>query len=116
MNDTDYGLETLLALNGEVFPMDNGYWTKFEARSVTVTQHIPYGISYSLTLHDRSNVRIFGIDNAHGFKPKKKKFGARIVTWDHKHKENRVLNYEFETPGQLLEDFWKEVELILKEV
>ena len=27
----DAGLNTLLDLNGEIFPMDNGYWTKFEA-------------------------------------------------------------------------------------
>ena len=28
----DRSLETLLDLDGEIFPMDNGYWTKFEAR------------------------------------------------------------------------------------
>ncbi len=26
----DASLETLLDLDGEVFPMDNGYWTKFK--------------------------------------------------------------------------------------
>ena len=30
----DAALETLLELNGEVFPMDNGYWTKFEAYKI----------------------------------------------------------------------------------
>jgi len=27
----DETLVTLLNLNGEIFPMDDGYWTKFEA-------------------------------------------------------------------------------------
>ena len=26
----DHGLELLLNLDGEIFPMDNGYWTRFE--------------------------------------------------------------------------------------
>jgi len=66
-------LETLLDLDGEVFPMDNGYWTKFEARRVDPTKQIPHGIRYSLTLHNRNNIRILGFDNAHTFKPKSKK-------------------------------------------
>jgi hypothetical protein len=33
------GLENLLNLDGEMFPMDNGYWTKFEARRVPVSGH-----------------------------------------------------------------------------
>lgn len=73
----DTGLETLLLLNGEVFPMDNGYWTKIEAYRVTPSEHIPHGIRYSLTLHDRHNVRLLGDDNAHGIKPQRKKYGAK---------------------------------------
>ncbi|MDO6842153.1 DUF6516 family protein [Paraglaciecola chathamensis] len=116
MSNIDYGLDTLLSLHGETFPMDNGFWTKFEAYKVEVSIQIPHGIKYSLTLHNQSNVRIFGIDNAHGFKPKKKKFGAKIVTWDHKHKQNKVVNYEFENAGQLLKDFWDGVNQTIIEV
>ncbi len=65
-------LEYLLLLNGEVFPMDNGFWTKIEAYQITPNEHIPHGVRYSLTLHDRNNVRILGFDNAQSFKPKKK--------------------------------------------
>ncbi len=36
----DSGLKTLLDLNGEVFPMDNGYWTKFEIRVIEANEHI----------------------------------------------------------------------------
>ena len=56
----DASLETLLDLDGEIFPMDNGYWTKFEVSRIKPTEQIPHGIKYSLTLHDRNNTRIFG--------------------------------------------------------
>ncbi len=48
----DQGLKYLLELAGEVFPMDNGYWTKFEVRLVEPNNNIPHGVRYSLTLHD----------------------------------------------------------------
>jgi len=111
--DTDIGLECLLELDGEIFPMDNGYWTKIEARLVAPNEKIPHGIRYSLTLHDRNNRRVLGFDNAHGIKPKKKKFGAKRTAWDHKHDRTSIKNYEFESPGQLLEDFWDDVSWIL---
>ena len=102
-------------LDGEVFPMDKGCWTKFEVKRVAPSSNIPHGIKYSLTLHDRHNRRIVGFDNAHAFKSKRKKFGARKVTWDHKHLQERISSYEYESAGQLLEDFWAAVEKILKD-
>ncbi len=78
----DASLDTLLDLDGEVFPMDNGYWTKFEVSRIIPSPQIPHGIKYSLTLHDRNNTRILGFDNAHTIKTKKKKYGARKITWD----------------------------------
>lgn len=110
MKDGHTNLETLLSLDGEVFPMDNGYWTKFEVKRVAVSEKVPHGIRYSLTLHDRDNNRVFGIDNAHGFKPKRKKYGAKKIGWDHQHKREKVLPYEFESPEALLTDFWSIVE------
>jgi hypothetical protein len=110
----DAALETLLELNGEVFPMDNGYWTKFESYKVKPTKYIPHGIRYSLTLHDRNNTRVLGFDNAHAYKPKSKRYGARKVTWDHEHKMEKMYNYEFESASQLIADFWRAVENILK--
>ena len=109
----DSGLETLLLLDREVYPMDKGYWIKIEARRVDASDHIQHGIRYSLTLHDRNNTRIFGIDNAHGIKPRRKKFTGRKISWDHQHKINRVYRYEFESARQLLTDFWDEVHRIL---
>jgi hypothetical protein len=64
MKDNDYSREdetlaTLLNLDGEIFPMDSGYWTKFEAYRVNPEPHISHGVRYSLTLHDRYNRRVF---------------------------------------------------------
>jgi hypothetical protein len=108
------GLETLLSLDGEIFPMDNGFWTRFEIKKIEPSEQAPHGIKYSLTLHDRDNHRIFGIDNAHAFKPKRKKFGARRMAWDHQHLREKVTPYEFESPERLLEYFWNEVDRVIK--
>lgn len=115
-NSKDAGLDVLLQLNGEIFPMNNGYWTKIEAKIVEENEHIPHGIKYSLSLHDPTNTRILGYDNAHGIKPKRKIYGAKRLAWDHRHKREVVEPYEFDDAGQLLEDFWTDVELILAEV
>jgi Family of unknown function (DUF6516) len=70
---------------------------------------------YSLTLHDRNNTRVIGFDNAHGYTPpRRKKFGGRKVTWDHRHHEEKVASYEYESAAQLIEDFWAEVERIIQ--
>ena len=111
----DETLEILLQLDGEIFPMDKGCWTKFEVKRVTPSPNIPQGIKYSLTFHDRHNRRIIGFDNAHAYKPKRKKFGARKVTWDHKHLQKRISAYEYGSAGQLLEDFSVAVEKYLKD-
>lgn len=111
-SDQDDTLDSLLMLNGEIFPMDNGYWTKFEAYLVEQTLHTPHGIRYCLTLHDRYNRWVLGFDNAHGIKTRKKRFAARKTTWDHQHQGEKVVSYEFETAGQLLDDFWEAVEVI----
>jgi hypothetical protein len=78
-----FDLEALFNLNGGIFPMENGYWAKFEAYQVEPSKQIPHGVKYSLSLHDRNNVRVLGFDNAHGIKPRRKKYGARKITWDH---------------------------------
>jgi hypothetical protein len=40
----------------------------------------------------------------------KKKYGGRKIAWDHKHKREQIYSYEYESAGQLLEDFWAAVE------
>jgi len=103
-------LDTLLDLDGETFVMDDGYWTKFEAKRVVPSAAIPHGVRYSLTLHDKNNVRVVGFDNAHAIRTKgRMRFSGRKVTWDHKHHMDKVAPYEFESADRLLEDFWEAV-------
>lgn len=108
-----YDLENLLNLDGEIFPMDNGYWVKFEAHKVEKSVVVPHGVKYSLTLHDKTNRRVLGYDNAHSFKSSKK-YGAKKETYDHIHKETAVVAYEFESAAQLIEDFWNSVEYYME--
>jgi hypothetical protein len=108
----DLSLQTLLDLDGEIFPMESGYWTKFEVCRVDPTPEIPHGIRYSLTLHDRNNTRVLGFDNAHAFKPRKKRYGGRKIAWDHQHKRDRTYPYGFDAASNLIEDFWAAVEEI----
>ena len=111
MND----LDNLLVLDGEIFPMDNGYWVKFEVKRVSVSAKIPHGLRYSLTLHDVSNRRVIGYDNAHSFKPERSRYGAKKETWDHFHKKMDIFPYEFESALQLMEDFWESVETYMRQ-
>src|SRR5574340_15391 len=99
----DESLVTLLNLNGEIFPMDDGCWTKFEAYRVIPDKQVPHGIRYSLTLHDRYNRRVLGFDNAHAIRPARKGFGARKITWDHRPKQEKTSPYDYESAGQLLD-------------
>lgn len=114
MSEPEYDpqMEFLLNLNGESYCIDPdcGYWVKFEISRVDPDEHIPHGIKYSLTLHDKYNYRIMGYDNAHAIKkPKRKKYSAKKTTYDHKHIEKHVYDYEYSSPGELIEDFWKDV-------
>ena len=111
----DPGLVALLDLDGEIFPMVNGFWTKIDAKAVMQSNKIPHGVRYSLTLHNKSNLRVLGYDNAHGFKTARKGFGSKLIEWDHKHEGTKVRPYKFQSAGQLLEDFWNDVEHIIED-
>lgn len=103
------GLENLLLLDGEVFPLDNGCWVKFEVKQTPPNESIPHGIRYSLTLHDKHNKRVIGYDNAHAFKTTTVGFRAKRTTWDHIHKKDTVMEYDFDSAEKLMEDFWVSV-------
>ena len=114
----DPGLETLLDLNGYTIDQEGGYWVKVEAWRVPITVDIPHGIRYSLTLHEPYGKRILGYDNSHAVKPPKKfKFAGQRLPYDHKHRHvaDKGVPYEFKDANQLLADFFKEVDRVLKE-
>jgi hypothetical protein len=105
----DYALELLLDLDGLLIEAGFGYWVKIEARMLEETSHDkPFGIKYSLTLHTSEGSRVLGYDNAHGFA----KFNPFDPN-DHVHKFDKILRYEFESVEKLLDDFWKDVFVII---
>jgi hypothetical protein len=115
MTPEDRELLTLLDLDGQQYQLEK-YWVKIEARTVPKDAFRPHGIKYSLTLHDRNNRRILGFDNAHAPATKGrrgKKYGGRIVTWDHVHHQQEVQAYAFSSASRLIEDFWDAVEKIV---
>ena len=112
----DFGLRSLLDLDGSVFDQGEGYWIKIEARQVMATADIPHGIRYSLTLHEPYGKRILGYDNAHAIKPPKKfKYAGQRLTYDHRHRHvsDQGVLYAFTDAHQLLVDFFAEVDQVL---
>lgn len=107
--DRDHELEVLLSLDGYEFQFARGYWVKIEAQRVAASVGRPQGIKYSLTLHDPAGRRIYGLDNAHGI--------HRRAPFDHRHVYGgrRLVAYEYRGPAELLEDFYREVERLLRE-
>ena len=115
----DPGIATLLELHDQIIDQGDGYWVKFEAWRVTATPAIPHGIRYSLTLHEPYGKRILGYDNAHTVKlPKKFKYSGTRLPYDHMHRHvsDKGVPYEFRDAHQLLADFFKEVDRVLKEI
>jgi hypothetical protein len=118
MSRPDIGLETLLELDGSVLEQEGGFWIKMMVRQVPASEHAPHGIRYSLTLHDKYGIRVLGYDNAHAVKrPKKFKFAGRRLPYDHRHRtsSDQGVPYAFESAHRLLEDFFLEVDQIIKE-
>lgn len=118
MNNPDVGLNTILDLDGCILEQEGGYWIKIEARRVPASEHALHGIRYSLTLHDKYGTRVLGYDNAHAVKPLKKfKFAGQRLPYDHRHRTSRDkgVPYVFESAHRLLEDFFAEVDRVIKE-
>ena len=112
------GLATLLDLHGITAEVGGGFWVSMKASRVPPTGGRPHGIQYSLSMHRPGNDRIVGYDNAHTPKvgggpsaPSRR----RALAFDHRHFKGRVSAYVFTSPEKLLEDFWSDVETILKE-
>ena len=105
----DYGLDTLLDLNGTVMVIDPSgqHWVKFIVNRVPKSPERPHGLNYSLTLHTANGERLVGFDNAHSIAKKTKN--------DHKHRLHSTKSYEYSDATALLVDFWNEVEITLKQ-
>lgn len=112
----DYGLETLLDLDGQVIDQGGGYWIKIDARAATVSDEIPHGVRYSLSLHEPGGRRVLGYDNAHPVRQAGKfKFAGKRRASDHIHQLGReiVQHYEFQNAEQFLTDFFRDADKLL---
>jgi hypothetical protein len=110
-------LEFLLAFDGHVHWLDQGYRVKVEIKRVEPTRERPHGLRYSFTLHDPDGNRLIGFDNAHAVAVAGSRFGRRPAAADHWHRtetdEGRP--YAFVSADTLLADFFREVRRVLAE-
>jgi len=106
----DYELDVLLSLDGFEFQFARGFRVKIAAQRIEATPGRPHGVKYSLTLHDAAGRRIYGLDNAHRARRARAEFDHR-----HVYGGRRMLPYAYRGPAGLLEDFYREVERIVKE-
>lgn len=113
--ENDHTLEFLLAFDGRVHWLDQGYRLKFEIKKSGATDARPHGLRYSFTLHDPDGKRLIGFDNAHAVPAKGPRFGDRPAAADHWHRtetdEGRP--YAFVSAERLLADFFREVRRVL---
>lgn len=117
----DGGLGYLLDLDGEIHVQnEQGYWVKYEIALVPRTADRPHGIKYSLTLHSPDGTRLMGFDNAHAVMPAGSHFkhAGKRYPFDHQHRHatDKGVLYEFDTAAKMLDDFFQEVDRVLKEV
>jgi hypothetical protein len=113
----DYGLEFLLAFDGRIHHLEEGYWIKFEIKRVKAARTRPHGLSYSFTLHAPDGTRLIGFDNAHGVPAAGSRFKRRPDRHDHWHRTEGDPGrpYRFKDAETLIDDFFDEVERVLGE-
>ena len=71
-----------------------------------------------MTPYDKDGTRVLGYDNAHAVKPpKKSRFAGRRLPYDHRHRTSgdKGVPYAFDSAHRLLEDFFSEVDRVIKE-
>ena len=115
-NAPDYGLEFLLAFNGRIHHLEKGYWLKFDITRVEATLERPHGLSYSFTLHAPDGTRLVGFDNAHDVRARGHHSRRRKIP-DHWHRTEADPGrpYVLKDAETLIDDFFNEVERVLRE-
>ncbi len=111
----EYGLEFLLAFDGRVHHLEEGYWIKFVIEKIKATKQRPHGLSYSFTLHAPDGRRLVGFDNAHGVPATGSRFKPQPSANDHWHRteDDPGRPYQFKDAETLIDDFFDDVERLL---
>lgn len=116
----DKTIDNLLMLDGVSYIIHEqlGVWVKFEVKRIPPNNNRPHGIKYTFTLHDRTNARIMGFDNAHAIEYGKKTNVASKKIYDHWHRDKHDVGkpYHYRNAGKLLEDFWEAVDKIVSKL
>ena len=114
---SEHGLEFLLGFDGRIHHLEKGYWLKFEITRVDATRNRPHGLAYSFTLHAPDGTRLVGFDNAHDVPAKGSRFKRRVKATDHWHRTEKDPGrpYEFKDAETLIDDFFDEVERVLRD-
>jgi len=68
-----------------------------------------------LTLHAVDGERLVGFDNAHAVKIGSGPSRRMSSTHDHRHRYGMTKPYKYQGALELLQDFWNEVDAVLKE-
>ena len=111
------GFAVLEDYDGYEFVFEQGYCARFEFRR-DENRDGAHPYKYALTLHSPSGKRLVGFDNAHPVRWMSGRFGRRSVGADHWHRDaaDKGRPYEFKSQQRLLEDFFQEVERVLREL
>ncbi len=115
---SDPSLAALLDLDGTRIGVGARHWVKINAWTVEPDQARPHGIRYELTLHDASNRRILGFDNAHAVRRPGGRYVEQPRAYDHLHRGPRDAGvpYAYSSAGKLVGDFWQVVFNALEEL
>jgi hypothetical protein len=113
----EHGLEFLLAFDGRIHHLEEGYWIKFEIKRIRRTRRRPHGLAYSFTLHRPDGARLVGFDNAHGGQGGGPRIKRRSAATDHWHRAENDPGrpYVFRNAVTLIDDFFDKVERVLRE-
>ena len=80
-----------------------------------VTPERPHGLSYSLTLHAPDGERLVGLDNAHPLRERRDPGNRKRGESDHRQRVRTVGPYDYKDAATQFQDFWSEVDGVLKE-
>lgn len=113
----NWEIQYALDLDRQRIGYEKGYWATFRFTKVSPDEGRPRGLQYSLSLHDHKDDRLMGFNNAHPVDvatgPARR--SRRRREFDHINRRGeRSVPYEFTTVAKLLEDFFAEVDKILK--
>lgn len=111
----DRALEFLLAFDGRIHHLEQGYWLKFEISRREATPERPHELRYSFTLHAPDGSRLLGFDNAHRVAARGSRYRRSPKQHDHWHRtaDDEGRAYRFTTVDQLVADFEAEVMRVL---